>query len=128
MKKSRAVLQVEDAQQSANKTIDQYDREIAAATHAAADLTRENQLIDRTLKNINGSNIRDLEYSLKLVNEQLRNTSQGDARFDVLTEKARKLKNEIDKINEAAKPKEEKSIFSRGIKTLNENWGAITQI
>lgn len=39
---------------------------IAAATRAAADLTRENQLIDRTLKNINGSNIRDLEYSLKL--------------------------------------------------------------
>lgn len=66
MKKSRAVLQVEDAQQSANKTIDQYDREIAAATRAAADLTRENQLIDRTLKNIYGSNIRDLEYSLKL--------------------------------------------------------------
>lgn len=128
MKKSRAVLQVEDAQQSANKTIDQYDREIAAATRAAADLTRENQLIDRTLKNINGSNIRDLEYSLKLVNEQLRNTSQGDARCDVMTEKTRKLKNEIDKINEAAKPKEEKSIFSRGIKTLNENWGAITQI
>lgn len=96
MKKSRAVLQVEDAQQSANKTIDQYDREIAAATRAAADLTRENQLIDRTLKNINGSNIRDLEYSLKLVNEQLRNTSQGDARCDVMTEKARKLKNEID--------------------------------
>ena len=66
MKKSRAVLQVEDAQQSANKTIDQYDRAIAAATRAAADLTKENQLIDRTLKNINGSNIRDLEYSLKL--------------------------------------------------------------
>ena len=66
MKKSRAVLQVEDAQQSANKTIDQYDRVIAAATRAAADLTRENQLIDRTQKNINGSNIRDLEYSLKL--------------------------------------------------------------
>ena len=128
MKKSRAVLQVEDAQQSANKTIDQYDREIAAATRAAADLTRENQLIDRTLKNINGSNIWDLEYSLKLVNEQLRNTSQGDARCDVMTEKTRKLKNEIDNINEAAKPKEEKSIFSRGIKTLNENWGAITQI
>ena len=128
MKKSRALLQVEDAQQSANKTIDQYDREIAAATRAATDLTRENQLIDRTLKNINGSNIRDLEYSLKMVNEQLRNTSQGDARCDVMTEKARKLKNEIDKINEAAKPKEEKSIFSRGIKTLNENWGAITQI
>ena len=126
--KSR-IAQVEDAQQSANKTIDQYDKEIAAATRAAADLTRENQLIDRTLKNLDGSNIRDLEYSLKLVNEQLRNTSQGDARFDELTEKARKLKDEINKINEAANPKEEKgNIFSRGIKLLNDNWGAITQI
>lgn len=122
------IRQIEDEQQNANKTIDQYEREIAAATRAAADLTRENQLIDRTLKNIDGSNIRDLEYSLKLVNEQLRNTSQGDARFEELTEKARKLKDEINKINEAANPKEEKSIFSRGIKLLNDNWGAITQI
>lgn len=123
------IEEVRKAQESANKTIDEYDKEIAEATRAAADLTRENQLIESTLRNIDGSNLRDLEYSLKLVNEQLKGTNRGDARFDELTEKARRLKEQIDGVKEAMKPEEDKpNIFSRGIKLLNDNWGAITQI
>lgn len=125
--KSR-IGQVENAQKSANLTIEKYDKEIADATRAAADLTRENQLIDKTLKNIDGTNIRDLEYSLKLVNEQLRGTNQSDARFDELTEKARQLKEEIQKVNKELEVPEKKSnIIQRTANFLNKNWGALTQ-
>lgn len=122
------ISQVEAAQRSANETIDKYDKEIAEATRAAADLTRENQLIDKTLKNIDGTNIRDLEYSLKLVNEQLRGTNKGDARFDELTDKARRLKEQIKQINDELNVPEKKgNLISRGADFLNKNWGALTQ-
>lgn len=122
------INEVETAQKSANETIDKYDKEIADATRAAADLTRENKLIEQTLKNIDGSNIRDLEYSLKLVNEQLRGTNRGDARFDELTEKARQLKEEIKKVNDELNVPEKKgNIIQRSADFLNRNWGAITQ-
>lgn len=64
--------EINASQKAANTTIDKYNQEIRLATAKCSDLQRENELIDRTLKNISGSTMRDLEYSLKLVNEQLR--------------------------------------------------------
>lgn len=120
---------VKSSQSSANKTIDDYEREIAAATRAAADLTRENRLIEATLKNINGSNLRDLEYSLKLVKEQLRGMSTTDDSFDALTDKAKALKIQIDKVKASmGDGQAQKSFFTRAWNWLNVNWGAMAQL
>ncbi len=113
------------SQKAANTTIDKYNQEIQEATAKSSDLKRENELIDRTLKNISGSTMRDLEYSLKLVNEQLRGTEQGTEEYKELTKSAKQLKTQIAAIND--EQKESKSILSRTADWFNTNWGVITQ-
>ena len=123
------IQEINEEQKKVNLTIDKYDEEIKQATSAAADLTRENQLIEHTLNNISGANIRDLEYSLKLVNEQLRNVGHDSDEFDKLALKAQKLKQEINNVNdELQAPEEKKNIFSSVVDGLDKHWGAITQI
>lgn len=122
--KSR-IQQVNAAQKEANLTIDKYEQEIAAAKRSAADLARENNLIDATLKNISGSSLRDLEFSLKIVNERLADTKQGSEAFDALNDKAKALKAQISAVN--SEQQTATSLFGKSVKILNDNWGAITQ-
>ena len=95
--------EINASQKAANTTIDKYNQEILQATAKSSDLKRENELIDRTLKNISGSTMRDLEYSLKLVNEQLRGTEQGTEEYEKLTKSAKQLKTQIAAINDEQK-------------------------
>lgn len=117
--------EINASQKAANTTIDKYNQEIRLATAKSSDLQRENELIDRTLKNISGSTMRDLEYSLKLVNEQLRGTKQGTEEYEKLTKSAKQLKTQIAAIND--EQKEQKSAWSRMVDIFNVNFGAITQ-
>ncbi len=97
------IAEINESQKLANTTIDKYNQEIQQATAKSSDLKRENELIDRTLKNISGSTMRDLEYSLKLVNEQLRGTEQGTEEYEKLTKSAKQLKTQIAAINDEQK-------------------------
>lgn len=117
--------EINASQKAANSTIDRYNQEIQQATAKSSDLQRENELIDRTLKNISGSSMRDLDYSLKLVNEQLRGTKQGTEEYEKLTKSAKQLKTQIAAIND--EQKEQKSAWSRMVDIFNVNFGAITQ-
>lgn len=117
--------EINASQKAANTTIDKYNQEIQQATAKCSDMQRENELIDRTLKNISGSTMRDLEYSLKLVNEQLRGTKQGTEEYEKLTKSAKQLKTQIAAIND--EQKEQKSAWSRMVDVFNVNFGAITQ-
>lgn len=117
--------EINASQKAANTTIDKYNQEIQQATAKCSDMQRENELIDRTLKNISGSTMRDLEYSLKLVNEQLRGTKQGTEEYERLTKSAKLLKTQIAAIND--EQKEQKSAWSRMVDVFNVNFGAITQ-
>ncbi len=117
--------EINASQKAANTTIDKYNQEIRLATAKCSDLQRENELIDRTLKNISGSTMRDLEYSLKLVNEQLRGTRQGTEEYEKLTKSAKQLKTQIAAINDEQKAS--KSAWSRMVDVFNVNFGAITQ-
>lgn len=117
--------EINASQKAANTTIDRYNQEIQQATAKSSDLQRENELIDRTLKNISGSTMRDLDYSLKLVNEQLRGTKQGTEEYEKLTKSAKQLNTQIAAINDEQKAS--KSAWSRMVDIFNVNFGAITQ-
>lgn len=119
------IQQLNTSQKEANLTIDKYDEEIKAATRSVTDLVRENNLIDTTLKNISGASLRDLQYSLKIVNERLADQKQGTAAFEDLTDHAKKLKAQIAAIN--GEQEKSASLFGKTANFLNKNWGAITQ-
>ena len=119
------IKQLGASQKEANLTIDKYDEEIKAACRSSRDLERENKLINETLKNITGSSLRDLQYSLKIVNERLADQKQGTAAFEDLTDRAEKLKAQIAAIN--GEQEKSVSLFGKTANFLNKNWGAITQ-
>lgn len=120
------IEEINASQKAANTTFDKYNKEIEQATGKVSGLKHENELIDRTLKNISGSTMRDLEYSLKLVNEQLRGTKQGTEEYDKLVDSAKRLKTQMAAVNDEQKAS--RSLWSRGTDWLNANWGAVTQI
>ena len=120
------IQQINDAQKTANLTIDKYDQEIEAATRSAKDLARENKLIDATLSNISGSSMRELQFSLKIVNERLADTKQGTEAFNALNNKAKELKAQINAIN--GEQSNSGNFLEKFFKGLNNNWGAITQV
>lgn len=122
------IQEVNERQRQVNLTIDKYDKEIQQLTKDQAVVARENKVIDQTLRNLSGATMRDLEYSLQMVNEQLRETSHGTKAFDELAEKSRRLKKQIAEVNDQLKAPEQRKGLVRGfIDGLNKNWGAIVQ-
>ena len=122
------IQEVNERQKQVNLTIDKYDKEIRQITKDQAVVARENKVIDQTLRNLSGATMRDLEYSLQMVNEQLRETSHGTKAFDELAEKSRRLKKQIAEVNDQLKAPEQRKGLVRGfIDGLNKNWGAIVQ-
>lgn len=122
------IQEVNERQKQVNLTIDKYDKEIQQLTKDQAVVARENKVIDQTLRNLSGATMRDLEYALQMVNEQLRETSHGTKAFDDLAEKSRQLKKQIAEVNDQLKAPEQRKGLVRGfIDGLNKNWGAIVQ-
>lgn len=122
------IQEVNERQKQVNLTIDKYDKEIRQITKDQAVVARENKVIDQTLRNLSGATMRDLEYALQMVNEQLRETSHGTKAFDELAEKSRRLKKQIADVNDQLKAPEQRKGLVRGfIDGLNKNWGAIVQ-
>lgn len=79
-------------------TIDRYDREIREAHGNMAVLRRETQLVNNTLSHLNSSSVREIEYSIKILNEQMRGMKRGTREFELMTEKAKLLRTELNKI------------------------------
>lgn len=122
------IQEVNERQKQVNLTIDKYDKEIQQITKDQAVVARENKVIDQTLRNLSGATMRDLEYALQMVNEQLRETSHGTKAFDELAEKSRRLKKQIADVNDQLKAPEQRKGLVRGfIDGLNKNWGAVVQ-
>lgn len=122
------IQEVNERQKQVNLTIDKYDKEILQITKDQAVVARENKVIDQTLRNLSGATMRDLEYALQMVNEQLRETSHGTKAFDELAEKSRRLKKQIAEVNDQLKAPEQRKGLVRGfIDGLNKNWGAVVQ-
>lgn len=122
------IQEVNERQKQVNLTIDKYDKEIQQLTKDQAVVARENKVIDQTLRNLSGATMRDLEYALQMVNEQLRETSHGTKAFDELAEKSKRLKKQIAEVNDQLKAPEQRKGLVRGfIDGLNKNWGAIIQ-
>ena len=122
------IQEVNERQKQVNLTIDKYDKEIQQLTKDQAVVARENKVIDQTLRSLSDATMRDLEYALQMVNEQLRETSHGTKAFDELAEKSRRLKKQIAEVNDQLKAPEQRKGLVRGfIDGLNKNWGAIVQ-
>lgn len=116
---------LDELKRSSHATMSQYNRAIAEAEQRTANWEKENELVNATLNNISGSSIRQLETSLKLVNEQLKDTDHNSDAFKELSKKAKQLKKEIAAIGQEQSLS--KSKWERFVTFFNTNWGALTQ-
>lgn len=120
---------IEEEEKKVVTVIDRYNKELEQAGKKAEQVKSETELVDRTLGKLNSASVRDIEYSIKVLNEELRNTERTGGDVEKLTEKLKLLNEELRKVQDMQKPDTKKgNIFSRGVNFLNTNWGAITQI
>ncbi|MBQ9362779.1 MAG: phage tail tape measure protein, partial [Bacteroidaceae bacterium] len=119
---------IEEEERKVVTLIDRYNKELEEANKGAAKVKDETELINRTLSKIDSASVRDIEYSIKALNEQLRDTERTGGNVEDLTNKLKQLNAELEKVRDMQKPDAKKdNIFSRFTTFLNKNWGAITQ-
>ena len=130
LEKIRARLEeIEDSEKKVVTVIERYNKELEQAGKKAEIVKNDTELVNRTMDKLNSASIRDIEYSIKILNEQLRDTERSGKNVEELTEKLKRLKGELNKVQEMQKPDTKKgNIFSRSVDFLNKNWGAITQV
>lgn len=119
------IKEINDAQKETVRTIDKYDQEIKEARQLTADWKRETKLVNDTLKNLDKASVLDIEYSIKLLNEELRRTEQGTEEFREINDNLTRMKTKLRDIKDESK--ESQGLFSRIFNFLNVNWGALTQ-
>ena len=129
LEKIRAKLSDIDAQErKVVTTAEQYNQAMKNIRKEEKMVSDEMELIDRTLRNLDKASIRDIEFSIKALKEQLQDAERSGKSVEELTEKLQRLNKELKKVQDMQKPGDKGGLFSRGIRFLNTNWGAITQI
>ena len=117
---------VKEEQRKSNTLIDRYNKELKEAGKEEKAVADEATLIKRTLDNISGASMRDLEYSIKAVSEQMKDMDRNSDGYREAEKKVRKLRTELERTRHEAGAQQ--SVFGKFITSLNTNWGAITQI
>lgn len=87
--------ELERIRQSEQKVVtlmQQYDKEIDSTNVDIKETRRRMQLVNNTLATLKTSSIRDLEYSVKALNQQMRGMQRGTEQFKQMEQKAKQLK------------------------------------
>ncbi len=124
-KVERRIREIEAAQQNVNSLEEKYNNEIRNCHKSAKEIAAQEDIINKTLKDISHSSLRQIELALEMVNEQLKYTEQGTENFKKLTEQAKKLKGQIEEIKEQSE--DTSSVWEKVSGFFNKNWGFFTQ-
>lgn len=90
--------ELERIRQSEQKVVtlmQQYDKEIDSTNVDIKETRRRMQLVNNTLANLKTSSIRDLEYSIKALNQQMKGMQRGTEQFKQMERQAKQLKAEL---------------------------------
>lgn len=90
--------ELERIRQSEQKVVtfmQQYDKEIDRTNVDIKETKRQMQLVNNTMANLKTSSIRDLEYSIKALNQQMQGMQRGTEQFKQMERQAKQLKSEL---------------------------------
>lgn len=90
--------ELERIRQSEQKVVtlmQQYDKEIDRTNVDIKETKRQMQLVNNTMSNLKTSSIRDMEYSIKALNQQMHGMERGTEQFKQMELKAKQLKAEL---------------------------------
>ncbi len=90
--------ELERIRQSEQKVVtlmQQYDKEIDSTNVDIKETKRQMQLVNNTMANLKTSSIRDLEYPIRALNQQMHGMQRGTEQFKQMELKAKQLKAEL---------------------------------
>lgn len=90
--------ELERIRQSEQKVVtlmQKYDKEIDSTNVDIKETKRQMQLVNTTMSNLKTSSIRDLEYSIKALNQQMQGMQRGTEQFKQMERQAKQLKAEL---------------------------------
>jgi TP901 family phage tail tape measure protein len=99
----------------------QYDKEIEETNIDIKETKRQMQLVNRTMSNLKTSSIRDLEFSIKAINQQLAGMDRGTKKFKQMQLQAKQLKAELQAVR--AEGVAQESWIKRSADTFNRMQG-----
>ena len=101
----------------------QYDNEIDKANVDIKETKRQMQLVDNTLAHLKTSSVRDLEYSMKVLNQEMRGLDRGSEAFKQMQMQAKQLKTELESVR--AEGQAQQSWIGRTADWFNRMQGGI---
>lgn len=101
----------------------QYDNEIDKANVDIKETKRQMQLVDNTLAHLKTSSVRDLEYSMKVLNQEMRGLDRGSEAFKQMQVQAKQLKTELEAVR--AEGQAQQSWIGRTADWFNRMQGVI---
>lgn len=101
----------------------QYDNEIDKANVDIKETKRQMQLVDNTLAHLKTSSVRDLEYSMKVLNQEMRSLDRGSEAFKQMQMQAKQLKTELEAVR--AEGQAQQSWIGRTADWFNRMQGVI---
>lgn len=99
----------------------QYDKEIEETNIDIKETKRQMQLVNRTMLNLKTSSIRDLEFSIKAINQQMAGMDRGTEKFKQMQLQAKQLKAELQAVR--AEGVAQESWIKRSADTFNRMQG-----
>lgn len=101
----------------------QYDNEIDKANVDIKETKRQMQLVDNTLAHLKTSSVRDLEYSMNVLNQEMRGLDRGSEAFKQMQMQAKQLKTELEAVR--AEGQAQQSWIGRTADRFNRMQGVI---
>ena len=89
---------IRQSEQRVVTLMSQYDREIDKANKDIHEAKRQMDLVNATLGSLKTSSVRDLEYSLKILNQEMRGMDRGSEAFKQMQQQAKKLRMELEAV------------------------------
>lgn len=99
----------------------QYDKEIEETNIDIKETKRQMQLVNHTMSNLKTSSIRDLEFSIKVINQQMAGMDRGTEKFKQMQLQAKQLKAELQAVR--AEGVAQESWIKRSADTFNRMQG-----
>lgn len=114
---------IRQSEQRVVTLMSQYDREIDKANKDIHETKRQMDLVNATLGSLKTSSVRDLEYSLKILNQEMRGMDRGSDAFKQMQQQTKKLRMELEAVR--AEGQAQQSWIGRTADWFNKMQGII---
>ncbi len=122
------ISELNRAQKEVNTAIDKYNEELQNCGKSAEKVKQETELINRTLSNLSTAKIREMEYTVQVLNEQLRDTDRGTEAYKRLENQLKKVKAQLAAVAAEQQVGGKESLWSKFANSMNKNMVAVTSV